>query len=394
MKNALKHLFFLFILFYAQVASSQSTIIFSENGLQSALIKAKAENKPVLLWCYASWCPHCKTMKAEVFTNKSVADYFNKNFICVVQDMEKGDGIELNKEVKINAFPTFIFYDSNGTTIYRVEGELKSNAFIQEGKNALTPQKQLPYLKMLFEKDVSNSSNCYIYLRALKKGGMDVSTVVKQYFATQSDKQLLSEINWRIISNGVTDINSREMQFVIAHQKEFAEITSPERVKRKLDYLVKELLNPFVEASDTVNYLINRKPAVQIHLFSTDSLIFNFDLRIWESTKNWNEYSKICMQSTKTFAWNNLTLLNKIAGNFLNNINDPKALSLAELWAQRSLILDQQYDTYLLCSRLYRKLNNTKEAIVMAKKAKDLSAKFGWEGIEAEKLLNELSKVN
>ena len=99
------------------------------------------------------------------------------------------------------------------------------------------------------------------------------------------------------------------------------------------------------------------------------------------------------MQFTKTFAWNNLTLLNKIAGNFLDNINDPKALSLAEQWAQRSLALDAQYDTYLLCSRLYRKLNNTNEAVRMASKAKDLSARFGWEGKEAEKLLIELSKI-
>lgn len=394
MKSNLKRILLLLFLFCIQAASSQSSVIFSENGLQTALIKAKAENKPVLLFCYASWCPHCKAMKAEVFTNQAVADYFNKTFICVVQDMEKGDGIELNKKVKISSFPTFIFYDSNGTTIYRVEGELKSTAFIQEGKNALTQKKQLPYLKMLFEKDIRNSTNCYEYLRALKKGGMDVSSVVKSYFATQSDKQLLSEINWRIISNGVTDINSHEMQFVIAHQKEFAEITSPERVKRKLDFLVKELLNPYVETSDTVNYLINRGPAALIHSYSTDSLIFNFDLRIWESTKNWNAYSKTCTQSTKTFAWNNLTLLNKIASNFLNNISDPKALTLAEQWAQRSLILDEEYDTYLLCSRLYRKLNNTKEAIRMAKKAKDLSAMFGWEGIEAEKLLNELSKNN
>ena len=394
MPRYLKHILHLFFLFYAQAATSQSTIIFSEDGLQAALIKAKLENRPVLLFCYASWCPHCKTMKAEVFTNKAVADYFNKTFICVVADMEKEDGIELNKEVKISSFPTFIFYDSNGTTIYRVEGELKSNAFIQEGKNALTVKKQLPYLKTLFEKDVSNSTNCYEYLRALKKGGMDVSTLVKQYFATQSEKQLLSEINWRVISNGVTDINSREMQFVIAHQKEFSEIASSERAKRKLNFMVKELLDPFVETSDTVNYLINRKPAIQIHSYSTDSLIFNFDLRILESTKNWNAYCKTSMQSTKTFAWNNLTLLNKIAGNFLNNINDPKALSLAEMWAQRSLILNEEYDTYLLCSRLYRKLNNTKEAILMAKKAKYLSAKFGWEGTEAEKLLNELSNIN
>ncbi len=392
MIKSLKFIPFLFFLFYTQVTFSQSTIIFADGGLKKALSQSKAENKPVMLWCYTTWCPHCKSMKEHVFINQSVADYFNRTFICVSQDMEKGEGIDLNKEFKIANFPTFIFFDQNGMTVYRVEGELKSDAFIQEGKNALSQKKQLPYLKQQFEKDTSNSSDCYTYLRALKKGGLDVSTVVKQYFATQSDKQLLSEMNWRIISNGISDINSREMQFVISHQKEFSAITSPERVKRRLDYLVKELLTPLVESNDTVNYLINRRPASLIHIFSTDSLIFNFDLKIWGLTKNWKAYSNTCIQSVKYFAWNNPALLNEIAGNFLNNITDSKALSLAESWSQKSLALNETYDTYILCSNLYRKLNQTKEAVLMAKKAKELSAKFGWEGTEAEKLLKELNQ--
>lgn len=394
MEKSFKYIVFLLFLIYTQITLSQSAISFSENGLKPALEKAKTENKPVLLWCYATWCPHCKTMKAGVFIDQAVADYFNRTFICTSQDMEKGEGIELNKELKITSYPTFVFYDPTGTIIYRVEGELKSNVFIQEGKNALTQKRQLPYLKLQFEKDVSNSSNCFEYLRALKKGGLDVSTVINQYFATQSDKQLLSEVNWRIISNGVSDINSREMKFVISHQEEFSSITSPARVKRKLDYMVKELLNPLVETTDTANYLINRKLAAQIHSYSTDSLIFCFDLRILALTKNWNAYRNTCQQSTKAFAWNNRTQLNEIAGNFLNNITDAKALSLAELWAQRSLALDEEYDTYLLCSKIYKKLNNTKDAIKMASKGRELSAKFGWEGVEAEKLLKELNGQN
>ena len=394
MEKSFKYIVFLLFLIYTQITLSQSAISFSETGLKPALEKAKTENKPVLLWCYATWCPHCKTMKAGVFIDQAVADYFNRTFICTSQDMEKGEGIELNKELKIISYPTFVFYDPTGTIIYRVEGELKSNVFIQEGKNALTQKRQLPYLKLQFEKDVSNSSNCFEYLRALKKGGLDVSTVINQYFATQSDKQLLSEVNWRIISNGVSDINSREMKFVISHQEEFSSITSPTRVKRKLDYLVKELLNPLVETTDTANYLINRKLSAQIHSYSTDSLIFCFDLRILALTKNWNAYRNTCQQSTKAFAWNNRTQLNEIASNFLNNITDAKALSLAELWAQRSLALDEEYDTYLLCSKIYKKLNNTKDAIKMASKGRELSAKFGWEGVEAEKLLKELNGQN
>ena len=110
MQNKTKTLLFL-LLVSLQISFSQTGILYSETGLKATLEQGKAENKPVMLWCYASWCPHCKLMKEEVFPNSQVAAYFNKTFICVAQDMEKGDGIELNKELKISSFPTFVFYN-------------------------------------------------------------------------------------------------------------------------------------------------------------------------------------------------------------------------------------------------------------------------------------------
>jgi hypothetical protein len=297
--------------------------------------------------------------------------------------MENGEGPEMNKTIKISSFPTFIFYNTNGEIVYRVEGELKQTAFIAEGKNALIPQRQLPFLKKRLEKDLSNSDNCFEYIRALKKGGMDASEVANRYFATQSDNQLLSETNWKIFTNGISDINSRVFQFVINHQKEFAEIASPQRVKRKLDYEVKALLNPLVEATDSVNYPSKRALAAQIHSFSTDSLIFNFDLKLYELTRNWKLYNETSVQAADKFACNNHSQLNEIASNLLKNCSDSNSLKTALKLAQRSLILDEEYDTYLLCARLFKKLNDKPKAFKMAEKAKNMASKFGWEGTEA-----------
>jgi len=379
----LRFIILFFGMYFGMHSMAQSVLSFSESGLKSAFVQAKQQNKPVMLWCYATWCPHCKYMKAEVFSNQSVADYFNKNFICTAQDMEKGEGIDLNKDIKISSFPTFIFYSPSGEMLYRVEGELKTATFIAEGKNALNPVKQFPFLKRQFEKDVSNSVNCYTYVRALRKAGMDVKTVVNQYFATQNDKQLLSEINWRIFTNGVSDFNSREFKFVIAHQKEYADIASPERVRAKLNFEVKSLLSLLVETTDTINYPVKRKLAAQIHSYSTDSLLFNYDLQFYESTRNWQKYCETCLQSVKNYCWNNHTQLFDIATNFLKNIPTPEYLVQAEQWAQRSLSLNEKYDSYMLCARILKKLNNQSDALKMAEKAKNMARKFGWEGTEA-----------
>ncbi len=385
-------LILLLILVGGRTVFAQKTIQLSEIGLDAGLEKSKVEHKPIFFMCYASWCPHCNAMRKNVFTDPSVADYFNQHFICVAQDMEKGEGVALHESLKIESYPTFIFLDSDGTTLYRITGEFKAPEFIQEGMNALLPEKQLPTLKQQFEADVSNPEKCLRYLRALKKGGLDFSAMVKTYFSTQSDRQLLTETNWMIISNGITDITSREFQFVLSHQKEYSAITSPERVKKKILFLVNSLLNPLVLAKDTVNYSIQRKPAAAIHLFKVDSLLFNSDILLYQTTGNWYAYKKVTLASVDTYAWNNYSKINEIAEAYLRNIAEKSALAQAVRWVKRSLELHEEYSTCILCAKLYLKIGQKQDAILMLQKGKSIAQKDGWDYSEGDKLLEELKK--
>ena len=375
-----------------QVSFAQTSIQFEDGNLKTAFERSKTEHKPVLLLCYASWCPHCAAMKETVFNKHEVAKFYNQHFICIQQDMEKGLGPEMHKTFNISSYPTFIFMDSSYTVIYRTTGEFKVQSFIQEGKNALTPQMQLPYLKKKFEMDVRNSYNCYSYLRALKKGGIDYTDLVKSYFATQTDKQLLSAINWQIFTNGIDDINTREYRFVLSHLKEYETIASPERVQRKLSYTAKSILTPLVEANDTVNYRINRKQLSEIQNFKIDSLIFTYDITINKYNENWDAYRKITLLSTEKYVWNDYNQLNEIADVYQKNISDSKALIQSIKWIKRSLSIQPEYGTYLICARLYKKLSDIPNAIAMVKQAEDVALKYDWNHTEADTLLKELQQ--
>jgi thioredoxin-related protein len=378
------------ILLTSQVVVAQQNIQFIDGGLKKAIEQSKVVNKPVFFFCYASWCPHCKKMRENLFTDPSVADYLNQHFVCAQQDMEKGDGVEQHKTFDIKSYPTYIFIDSNGTVIYRLNGEFKSDDFLAEGRNALTPKLQLPYLAQKFEKDVSNPDNCLVYLRALKKGGMDYSEMVQKYFATQSDRQLLTEMNWLIIANGTTDVDSREFQYLLSHQKEFASIASRQRVERKIFYMVKEQLTPLVENNDTLQYFKKRSSASTIGLFDVDSLIFEYDITLYQVNADWNAYQKETLHSVEKYAVNNSSQLSDIANVYQKHISDTAALSIAVKWAEQSIALKENYDTFILCSKLYQKLRNNHKAILMAQSAKELAIKNGSDYSEADSLLNEL----
>ena len=94
-------------------------IHFQELAFNEAIVKARQENKFVLLDCYTSWCGPCKKMATEVFTLKKAGDYFNDRFVSIKVDMEKGEGPEIAKRFQVGTYPTFIIFKSDGSIVSR-----------------------------------------------------------------------------------------------------------------------------------------------------------------------------------------------------------------------------------------------------------------------------------
>ena len=383
-------LFCLFI--FVQNGIAQNNFKFDESNYQTIIMRSKAEKKPVFLMLYATWCPHCNKMKKDVLTDTLVTNLLSKNYIYAWQDIDKPEGIMLKEKFKITSMPTFIFLDSNENELYRLNSEYKTANFVEEIKNALDSKKQLPYLENQFSKDPSNADKWLSYMNVLKKGRNRsyVSEKAHKYLETQSETQLLSETNWRIISNGVTDISSREFQFVLHHQKEFAAISSPERVNRKITNIVTELLEPYTESLDTIHYFKKREIAKTIHTQKIDSLIFTYDIAIAERTGNWSSYRKTTLESTEKFAWNNASLLKDVAKNYLQHIVDIESLKQAIKWTNHSLELNDSFDGNLLLSQLYLKIKDENSAIQFARKAKDICTGLGCNSKDIDELFIEL----
>ncbi|UQD57180.1 thioredoxin family protein [Flavobacterium sp. K5-23] len=388
----MRFLFLLLIFIFTQNGIAQTNLKFEESDYQSVLKQSKAEQKPIFIMLYANWCPHCTKMKKEVFTNPLVIDLLNKNYICTWQDVEKSEGIMLKNKFNTKSLPAFLFLDSNETVLYSLKGEYNLTNFILEIKNALDPKKGLPYLEKEFLLDPSNANKCLEFMTTLKKGKEreELSKTAHQYLATQTEDQLISEINWRVISNGVTDIKSREFQFVLQHQKEFEAITSPIRVERKITNIVTELLKPYTENLDTISYNKQRQIAKTIQIQKIDSLIFSYDMLIAERTENWSAYKNATIESVEKYIWDNPTLLKAVAQNYLKHIIAPNSLKEAVKWAKRSLELKDTYDGNILISKLYLKINDKNSAIKYARKSKDICVSMNWDLKEINQLFIEL----
>jgi len=98
-----------------------------ETNLETALQKAKTENKAVLVnFTGSDWCVWCQKLSAEVFSKSEFEDYADGNLILVKIDFPQN--IEQSAETKmynsqlaqrfgIQGYPTILLFNSTGNLV-------------------------------------------------------------------------------------------------------------------------------------------------------------------------------------------------------------------------------------------------------------------------------------
>lgn len=393
MKTPIKYTFIIvFLLFISAIQAQKAKINFLENDYKLALEQSKTSKKPIFVMVYATWCPHCNKMKATVLKDPTVIEFFNTNYINVMMDGESPTGKDFMKQFKITSFPTFLYLNENETHLHSTGGEFTTEEFLLESKKALNPNTQLPNLEKQFNSNISNSENCLLYLNGLRKSIDRDKTdeVVAKYLASQSKDQLFTPINWKIIAFGVNKLNTKEFEFVLDHQNDFAKVSSPKRVEAKITSIVNQTLKHNMESLDSIGYAKNRILAKNSNLTKVDSLVFKLDLQMYEACKCWDKYKQTTAESVQKWAWNDYKTINEISKIYIQHITEKEALQLAITWAQQSVKLNDSAESNLSLARLYSKIKDKKSAIEYARKTKIIITSMGWDTKEINQLYLEL----
>lgn len=198
-------LFLLVGLFCPGCFGQNFSIAFQQGSWEEVLKKAESEQKQVFLDCYTAWCGPCKILAKTVFTQDSVAEFFNRNFICVKMDMEK-EGKELARKFRIQAFPTLLFIDPETLEInHRLVGAGDANWLIEGGKKALEGCNSLGVLAKRFEKGERKPEFVRDYLNALADAGLreQRDSVMECWFRGLTDSELLTPVCWNCIERHI-----------------------------------------------------------------------------------------------------------------------------------------------------------------------------------------------
>lgn len=360
------------LLFTISTIAQNRQITFETGNLASVFEKAKKENKLIFVDAFTTWCGPCKHMAKHVFTNDTVADYYNANFVNLKLDQEKGEGIEFAKKYDVNCFPNLMFLDANGNVVHRIAGSMPSAQFVDFGKKTKTPEVAFGALKSKYESADLNESNVVDYINLLMGCCLNPAPKALSYIATVKEEDLLKRTNWIVVRDFVYNHESREIKYFLKNQSAFETKFGKDTVEQKLQQLGKSYFSKYSRAKefDEAGYDNAKKEFTELKWPNTSAILFESDLETY-GRFNKAKYYELAASDFQKHYNNNAGALNSMAWDFYENVSDKKLLKSAILMSKRACELNSNYaylDTY--AAVLYR-AGEFKEAEIMANKAID-----------------------
>jgi protein disulfide-isomerase len=97
-------------------------------SVENAFLEAQKQQKPVLLFWSAVWCPFCNEIKSTVFSRPEFKSFLNQS-IAVYIDGDNENAQIYGEKFRIGGFPTILFLTPDGKEITRFSENLTLDEF-------------------------------------------------------------------------------------------------------------------------------------------------------------------------------------------------------------------------------------------------------------------------
>lgn len=107
----------------------------ADADVERALAQAKAQNKPLLLYWGATWCPPCNQLKATLFPRQEFAA-LARSFVAVHVDGDRPGAQAVGRRFGVSGYPTVLILGPDGSERMRLPGEAAPEqvlALMQQG---------------------------------------------------------------------------------------------------------------------------------------------------------------------------------------------------------------------------------------------------------------------
>jgi thioredoxin-related protein len=307
-------------------------IEFFNGDYKDALEMAEKEEKLVFVDAYAKWCGPCKKMAANTFTDASVGEYFNSNFINMKIDMEEPMGREFGQKFPVSAYPTLFFLDGKGNIVKKITGYKDVASLISLGEEVFGSADFSGKYAELYEQGARDYETVFNYVSALNKAKKPSLKISNDYLS--SDNGMTSEQKNAFLFEAMTEADSKIFDQVLENSSAIVKLKGKDAVDEKL----------FLAAKATTRKAIDNE--YQVLIDETITKLKSYDKGLSEkyalqsmldytaSYKDWEGFQKNHKTYIKKFGKSDYSVYSKMAAlatkHFSSN-PDAKALVLDNL---------------------------------------------------------------
>lgn len=231
----------LFVLHCAVASAQDGSIQFIDNDLNDALRIAQDQNKLIFIDGYANWCIPCKLMEEEVFTNNQVSEYFNKHFVNLKIDLEKGMGPLLAARYNAQVLPAYFVITHDETLIYRFSGFQRIPELLLHASKARAPELVLEAWDARYAEGDRKPNFLYNYTwEKHRAGDPDYRRLVDEYLQTQENWS--TNDNLKFIFHFVESSDGPLFGHMLDNRVLYDKVLGKEKVDHSMEILVNQAI--------------------------------------------------------------------------------------------------------------------------------------------------------
>ena len=339
------------------ITSLDTGIIFFNSTWNKALAAAREQHKPIFVDAFAAWCSPCKMMEKTVFSLPEVGRYYNEHFVSYRIDVEKGEGIDFKKKYTITGYPSFLFFNEDGSLAHQAQGTEGVNSargFIALAKEASDPEFALFSLKKKYDTGNREEEFLIKYLLAKLRAyhfPENCKTEMEEYIKLHPVPLVVNVNNWTFIRSFITDINHPYFIELKKRKTEFAGVSNATEVHRK---------------------------------------IYSSEMDYYLEKEDWKNYTTSAVNLMERVSPVDIWYVNDIGWHFYEHVYDETNLIKAITWIQKAIEQEIHYEFYDTYSHLLFKTGDKRKAIEIARIAIEAAKKEESDIIELEKWLKQI----
>ena len=405
-----------FLLF--PVYTNAQEINFEKGTWKESLAKSKAQNKPIFVDFFTTWCGPCKQLEQKVYSKPEVIQKMNANFINFKIDAEKGEGPQLAARFQVSAYPFLVWTDKNENVLLTDAGYMPVGEFMKSVDNALNQYREgrLEDYETQYRAGKRDANFLADFINKRKALMMDNQDLVEQYLLAIPASEQFSEKTLKLVANNSFTLNGKAIELLqnpMTFKKfgistlDIVSITMSEyfrnALKRKDLGLLERLatfnvkLNP-VEAgrqneryrmefyksmNNTAKYLETAQNLADKYLMNVSKEELNkqnqthfqeFILPYRTGKADSIKIGTVRFDAMKKMhsryaSINFASDLDGLADEFYRNVTDKTVLQKAILWSRKSNEIDENPDYWNTYAHLLYKMGIKNEAITAEEKA-------------------------